>query len=140
MIDKFRGSFGLLSNMSACKIIANGYEFNSLENAYQSCKCKNQEDIKLFVNITPVRAKELGNQITIKDNWDDIKLEVMENLVYQKFSKNDKLKFLLLMTGNEKLIERNKYGDTFWGISNGVGENNLGKILMKVRQQLSEEN
>ena len=138
MIDKFRGSFAFLSNMSECDITINGYNFNSLENAYQSCKCKNPEDIKLFLNITPVEAKILGNKITKRDDWDSIKLNIMETLVYQKFSKNEKLKFLLLMTGNEKLIERNQYGDTFWGVCNGTGENHLGKILMKVRQQLND--
>ena len=138
MIDKFRGSFAFLSNMSECDITIKGYNFKSLENAYQSCKCKNPEDVKLFLNITPVEAKILGNKITKRDDWDSIKLNIMETLVHQKFSKNEKLKFLLLMTGNEKLIERNQYGDTFWGVCNGTGENHLGKILMKVRQQLND--
>lgn len=138
MIDKFRGSFAFLSNISECDITINGYNFKSLENAYQSCKCKNPEDMKLFLNITPVEAKILGNTITKRGDWDLVKLNIMETLVYQKFSKNEKLKFLLLMTGNEKLIERNQYGDTFWGVCNGTGENHLGKILMRVRQQLND--
>ena len=140
MIDKFRGSFGFLSNMSECKISINGYDFKSLENAYQSCKCKNPEDIELFLNITPVEAKVLGNSIQRRDDWDSIKLEIMETLVHQKFSQNETLKFLLLMTGNEKLIECNKYGDTFWGVCNGIGNNHLGKILMRVRDKLNKEN
>lgn len=59
----------------------------------------------------------------------------MKDLVFQKF-KNEELKIKLLQTGNEELIEGNTWGDKFWGICNGVGENNLGKILMEIRQFL----
>ena len=44
---------------------------------------------------------------------------------------------MLIKTGNTELIEGNFWGDTFWGICDGVGENNLGKILMRVRKELS---
>jgi predicted NAD-dependent protein-ADP-ribosyltransferase YbiA (DUF1768 family) len=41
------------------------------------------------------------------------------------------------LTENYKLEERNNWGDIWWGVNiNGEGENNLGKILMKVRNEL----
>jgi hypothetical protein len=43
---------------------------------------------------------------------------------------------MLLLTGDEELIEGNFWGDVFWGVCNGVGKNHLGKILMEVRSEL----
>lgn len=63
----------------------------------------------------------------------------MENLIHQKFSQ-EPLRSQLLNTGEEELVEGNTWGDTYWGICNGKGQNNLGKILMKVRNQLRQEN
>jgi hypothetical protein len=46
------------------------------------------------------------------------------------------LKQLLLATGDKELIEGNTWGDTFWGVCNGIGQNHLGKILMAKRTEL----
>jgi predicted NAD-dependent protein-ADP-ribosyltransferase YbiA (DUF1768 family) len=43
---------------------------------------------------------------------------------------------MLKATGDEELVEGNWWNDTFWGVCNGVGENNLGKLLMKIRAEL----
>jgi hypothetical protein len=42
---------------------------------------------------------------------------------------------LLLATGDMELIEDNDWDDTYWGVCNGAGENNLGKLLMKIRAE-----
>jgi predicted NAD-dependent protein-ADP-ribosyltransferase YbiA (DUF1768 family) len=60
----------------------------------------------------------------------------MYNLVKQKFTNNNKLKGQLLATGDAKIVEGNTWGDVFWGVCNGVGENHLGEILMKVLEEL----
>ncbi len=46
----------------------------------------------------------------------------------------------LLATGDDELVEHNTWDDSFWGTCNGEGENHLGKILMKVRQELRNDN
>ena len=56
--------------------------------------------------------------------------------VREKFNNNDELKEMLISTGDEELIEGNHWHDVFWGICNGKGENNLGKILMQVRSEI----
>ena len=46
----------------------------------------------------------------------------------------------LLETGSKHLEEVNYWGDTFWGVHKndssepGVGENNLGRLLMEIRE------
>lgn len=53
-----------------------------------------------------------------------------------KYGQNPELCEKLLNTGDAYIEETNKWGDTFWGVSKGIGENNLGKILMGIRDQL----
>jgi predicted NAD-dependent protein-ADP-ribosyltransferase YbiA (DUF1768 family) len=41
-----------------------------------------------------------------------------------------------MATGSEEIIEWNNWGDRIWGKTyDGVGENHLGKILMKIREE-----
>ena len=54
-----------------------------------------------------------------------------------KFTTNPNLAKRLLDTGDEELIEGNDWNDIFWGVCNGKGENNLGKILMRIRNELN---
>ncbi len=58
----------------------------------------------------------------------------MELVLRQKFS-HPGLLALLLATGDMELVEDNDWDDTYWGVCNGVGENNLGKLLMKIRAE-----
>lgn len=61
----------------------------------------------------------------------------MRDLCFQKFNNNLKLNKMLLLTEGYELQETNHWGDTYWGCNEmGEGENNLGKILMNVRNEL----
>ncbi len=62
-----------------------------------------------------------------------MKFDVMSLVIMQKFSNTD-LKQLLLGTGSRYLEETNDWGDKFWGVCDGEGLNNLGRILMAARQ------
>ena len=62
----------------------------------------------------------------------------MYNICKLKFIQNPELGKLLLGTKDEELIEGNDWDDTFWGVCNGVGENHLGKTLMKIRDELKQ--
>ena len=74
--------------------------------------------------------------MVIRNDWGEIKLKVMESIVTVKFS-DPTLARKLLDTGGATLIEGNDWGDTFWGVYRGKGRNELGKILMRVREELS---
>ena len=94
---------------------------------------------KILEAETPSEAKVLGRKCLMREDWDEVKVQIIENMVYLKFSQNKNLKDLLLSTGEKYLEETNDWNDKFWGVCNGVGENNLGKCLMRVREQLKSE-
>ncbi len=94
--------------------------------------------IRLLEN--PGKAKRLVKRLKIRSDWNSIKIDVMETGLRAKFEQNHDLRELLLATGEEELQEGNMWGDTFWGIDlkTNVGENHLGKLLMKIRAELSK--
>jgi predicted NAD-dependent protein-ADP-ribosyltransferase YbiA (DUF1768 family) len=69
--------------------------------------------------------------VPIRSDWDEVKVEVMRALVRIKFSTD--LQPHLLSTGEAELVEGNWWGDQFWGVCDGKGENWLGRILMETR-------
>ncbi len=110
----------------------------TVEHAYQAAKTVRQEErATILAAKTPAEAKKLGRYVTLRQDWETIRLLVMEDLVRQKFSNHPGLKVKLLATGEALLLEGNYWGDRYWGICRGVGENHLGKILMKVRAELT---
>ena len=71
----------------------------------------------------------------MRPDWNDIRVDIMRNIVNAKFTQNPDLMNKLLETNDAELLEGNWWKDTFWGICNGEGENNLGKILMEIRDK-----
>jgi len=134
MIDSFSGEYDFLSNFYEREILYNGVKYKTTEHAFQAAKAINQEDHDLIMNSsTPGKSKKLGRTIKIKNNWDNIKNQIMYEIVSAKFNQHQDLMNLLLKTRDEELIEGNWWKDTYWGVCNGVGTNYLGKILMKIR-------
>jgi len=128
-----------LSNFEPVQVELDGVIYPTVEHAYQAAKTFNSEERDFVLSQgTPGRAKRASRKITISPDWDSRKLGVMEDLLFQKFLFHEELGQKLLETGNIKLEEGNTWGDTFWGVdySTGVGQNNLGKLLMKVRSEL----
>ena len=136
MIDDFRGEYRWLSNFHLCTVTYDGVVYPSIENAYQAAKFEDDDFRAQFVNITPAEAKKLGRSPGMVANWDGIKLSVMESLLRKKFAPGTELAQKLVDTGDEELVEGNWWNDTFWGVCRGVGQNHLGKLLMKIRGEL----
>jgi ribA/ribD-fused uncharacterized protein len=110
--------------------------FPTIEHYYQAMKSERPQD---WINIakisTPGGAKQAGKKLILRPNWEQTKLEFMENGLRAKFQIPE-LKEKLLATGTAELVEGNYWNDTFWGVCKGVGENHLGKLLMKIRGEL----
>ena len=139
VIDSFSGEYRFLSNFWPCNVSYKGVLYLSTEHAYQAAKAANPEDAeRIRLAEGPGKAKRIGSNIELVSNWEEVKLAVMENLVENKFLFNKSLGLKLLETGDATLIEGNHWGDTFWGVCNGTGRNELGKILMKIRGNLKD--
>lgn len=142
MVSSFSDEFAFLSNFFPAKVVYFGMEYPTSEHAFQAAKTLDQvERMAIAALISPGQAKQAGRRVTLRSDWENIKLEVMENIVRIKYRDRELAK-MLIATGEEKLVEGNYWHDIFWGkctcdIHAGTGENHLGKILMKVRDDLS---
>lgn len=135
-IDSFIKANFFLSNFYPTAVTYKGLTYQSSEAAFQAQKCKEEKDKVAFTEMTPDEAKKAGRRTDMREDWDQIKFDEMYEIVKAKFSQNESLKTRLLATGDAFLEEGNTWGDKIWGTVNGEGENNLGKILMRVRAEL----
>ena len=137
MIDLFTGKYRFLSNFFPRRVRYKGLSYRTAEHAYQCAKTEDVLDRQEIRRAeTPGQAKRLGKKIVLREYWDDVKIEVMREIVTSKFTEDDDLREDLLATGDQELVEGNTWGDTFWGVYKGEGENHLGHILMEVRELL----
>lgn len=133
VIDSFTGDYRFLSNFY---VETDGL---TAEHRFQALKTVDpEEQAAIMMADTPGAAKRLGRACTLREGWDDIRIEVMVRVVTEKFHNDPALMYKLLETGNAELIEGNTWNDTYWGVCNGVGENMLGKILMTLRDAVFE--
>lgn len=139
MINNFRGDYYFLSNFYPCKIVIDGITYDNAEAAFQSFKCKNRVDRFKFSGINGPSAKKLGRKVELIDDWEHIKNQIMHQVLIEKFYQNVDLRNMLISTGDEMLVEGNKWHDNYWGwctcdrCANKVKQNKLGYILMDVR-------
>ena len=136
MINSFEGKYAFLSNFYEHPITEGGITFPSNEHYFQAMKVLDPIDRVIISKAgTPGRAKRLGRSVQLRSDWEEIKLSVMENALRLKFA-DPELAAMLKATGDEELVEGNWWNDTYWGVCNGVGQNHLGKLLMKIRAEL----
>jgi len=134
-IDYFREEYEFLSNFYPTKVTFEGITYCNSEAAYQAQKCLHPEDRMQFAAMSSDEAKRLGQKVEMRPDWDEVKRGVMERVVYEKFAQNPTLAQNLLDTGEKPLKEGNYWKDLYWGVDlkSGEGQNNLGKILMQLR-------
>lgn len=146
-IKGFFGEYRFLSNFWPAKVFLDGDEYPSTENAYQAAKYKS-ENREYFMKCTAKEAIKYTHTNPMNNftpaEWDAVKYDIMKQLLVQKFDtqlnpdNSEKLK----ATGTRYLEETNYWEDTYWGVhkisrdDGGVGENNLGRLLMETRDSL----
>ena len=128
----FRNQYWFLSNFYPCKIRINGYEFKNAESAFQSFKDSSRQSE--FQNLTGAEAKSLGRRVHLRSDWNAIRLYVMRSVLEAKFS-DPELMRRLRETAPSYIVEDNTWNDTYWGRCRGKGQNNLGKLLMEIRDR-----
>ena len=138
-IERFEEEYRWLSNFAPALVDYDGVSYPTVEHAYQAAKTMDGvERARIAAAASPGRARRLGRSVALRADWDVLKLDVMLDLLRQKFHLSE-YRSKLLATGDSVLIEGNVWGDTFWGVCRGVGENHLGKLLMRVRCELLVE-
>lgn len=136
MINQFFGPYRFLSNFWPAEVKYDGHLFPSVENAYVAAKCNNPLLYPEIASLAPSAVKRYGRKVILRPDWEEVKVPIMRTLVCQKFEKHPDLMHALCSTHPEHLEEGNTWGDTFWGTCNGKGQNQLGKILMEIREEL----
>ncbi len=145
-MDEFIGfyprEFFCLDNFSSFAVVYKDIKYPTVEHAYQSLK---------FTDTAPEIAKEIAecfsaheaqkiafaNKDKQNPNWDAIKVNIMEELLRLKLEQNPYVKKKLLQTKNYTICEDSPK-DAFWGIGqNRNGQNQLGKLWMKLRGEVS---
>lgn len=139
-ITEFRGDHRFLSNFW---FVPSGVHFGNLsagtvEHLFQALKTVDPDErMKLLTTKRPGDAKIIGRTVTLRPDWEQVKLGVMAQLQASKYN-DPVLRDMLLATGDAELVEGNHWGDTFWGVDSatGAGQNWLGRILMVQRSVL----
>lgn len=148
MIHGFDNKYSFLSNFYACQVEYEGITYPTSEHAFQAAKSLDP-DIRKWIAAasTPGQAKRRGRSIELRSDWEEIKDQVMLDIVREKF-KNEDMRARLLMTigeGYDGFCEDNYWHDNYWGncncerCKNIEGKNMLGKILMDVANEIIEE-
>lgn len=137
IIDRFDGQYRFLSNFYETPLLFRGLVFENAEAAFHSQKCPQRA--KEFQGLNASQSKRLGRQVEMRPDWDKVRDQVMYEVVSEKFSQNSKIRERLIATGEAMLVEGNTWNDRYWGVCNGIGQNKLGKILMRVRSELMQK-
>ena len=136
-ITSFRGKYGFLSNFHECPIeypYASGIYFKSSEHIYLAHKAKYKKDYEFIRNHPFEGLKESSRMIPLRDDWDDVKYEIMMEALLDKFTQNYNLWDKLVNTGDIPIIEGNSWHDNEWGdcmcdkCSKIEGQNKLGNL------------
>ena len=130
-IDDFRGEYRWLSNFHLVKVELDGALYSSTENAYQAAKTLDLDMRRVFRVCTPSESKRHGKALTLRPDWESVKVSVMLGLLRQKFQ-HPELKQKLLATGDIDLGLVAQFAlvhdlvEAYW----------LGRLLMQVRSEL----
>ncbi|HLO86753.1 MAG TPA: NADAR domain-containing protein [Nostocaceae cyanobacterium] len=134
--------YGCFSNFSPHPIEMQGTVWPTVEHYYQAQKFVGSKDEAaiplIYAASTPEEAAALGRcgSRQVRPDWDLVKTQIMRQAVLNKFLTHLDIREVLLVTGDEEIVE-NSPTDYFWGCgADQTGQNQLGKILMSVREEI----
>ena len=118
-----------------------GICYDTVENYFQAAKTLDKDHRARIALMTPGKAKREGRMLSLRPDWEDIKISIMDRALRLKFAKGTKWYDKLMSTGDEEIIEFNNWKDIYWGYDVNLrrGRNELGKLLMKIRQDYRPE-
>ncbi len=135
--------YGCFSNFSSHEVVIWDMIWTTSEHAFQAAKFKDSKDdfVEVWRAATPRLAADMGRDRSrpLRKDWEQVKDEIMYDIVLAKFSQHEDIRQLLLSTGEDILVEHTK-NDSYWGDGgDGTGKNMLGKTLMRVRSVLTSK-
>jgi ribA/ribD-fused uncharacterized protein len=138
---RINDAHGYMSNYKKARFFIYGRWWNWVEAAYQSQKTNLPTEIDaIWEAKTNNDSRLLGQKVTMRPDWDQVKDQVMYECCMAKFLQHTDLLVQLLATGSEELVE-DTTKDMYWGCgTDGTGKNMLGKVLMRVRAELAGYN
>lgn len=129
------------SNFQPSLITIGGISWSTVEHYYQAMKTNDPtEQRKIRELEKPGQAKHAGRKVKMRPDWEKVKEDFMMRGLRAKFALPD-FKQSLLSTEGE-IVEWNKWHDNEWGsclclkCRDKEGKNKLGKLLMKLREEL----
>lgn len=136
------GEYGAFSNFSNHPVKLKGKTWKTSEHYFQAQKFVGTSlETKVRKASNPKEAAAIGRdrKNKLRKDWESVKISVMKEVIYAKFTQNDQLTKLLLSTEDQKIIEHTE-NDAFWGDGgDGSGKNMLGLILVEVRERIRNE-
>ena len=142
MINEFKDQYRFLSNFYWSPIFYQEKLYPTAGHLFQALKTKDKKERdKIRIARTPGIAKKIGQTVSLKKDWEKIKDKLMYMIVRLKFLQNTELKLSLFNTKDSTLIEGNYWHDNYWGgcfcskCKLIQGKNQLGKILMRIREK-----
>lgn len=141
IVDFHDPQYSFLSNFYEAPVTYRGLTFGSNEAAFQAQKCTDEEAKRQFTEYSPGKSKGIGRRVSLRPDWEEVKDNIMYEIVLAKFTQHPELAEKLLATGEKILVEGNTWHDVYWGVDirKGEGENRLGRILMRVRTELAKQ-
>lgn len=135
-IREFRGRYAFLGNDWPSEVEFEGSFYPTASHAIAAARTTDAAERRIIAaQVSPADARRRADAVQLRPDWDRVKFELMEQIVRDKFTRHSALREKLRRTGDAHLENGNADGDRVWGVSNGVGENRLGIILMKVRDE-----
>lgn len=139
---EFKNEYEFLSNFTHSPLMWRGRQFRTVEHAFQAEKTLDYgEQEKIRKVKKPGQAKQLGRNVKLREDWEDIKIKAMKCILRSKFQ-TKKFAKKLRDTKDVELVETNTWHDNFWGdcicdkCKHSEGKNNLGKLLMEIREEM----
>lgn len=142
VIGFYEREFYCFSNFSSFSVRWKGRLWPTSEHAYQASHFMNDHS-KLVEQIFRANSAHEAYKIAknnvdkVPEDWENRKIKIMESICKNKLRQNPYVMKKLLQTGNKKIVEDSPKDD-FWGWGlNRHGRNELGKVWMKLREEIS---
>jgi ribA/ribD-fused uncharacterized protein len=136
----YEQEFYVLSNFSAFRVVWHGIDFDTSEIAYHYAKFPHRPHLQY--ELQRCRSSHDAfkiaeyNKDTVIFYWDDIKETLMESILLEKVKQHEYVFRKLMETGTRELVE-DSWRDGYWGLGKlGNGKNRLGKLWMKIREDI----